>query len=204
MVRYSRYRGMEFDKNVLRFENKYLTGVLDIGERGPKGEIYRTIDIKNRYTVKTHYEKLVTGISPADAAQLETYNLLAGSSEAEIANILENNHPEEIQKILQWEGMKYRDPDDPEKLVFDLPLWKKIRILKQHVFDRQTLDSYLVGELFDADALDEYESFVEIPDKERVIRQIKEADYELQERIIRACKAGIEYLREHWNIENIE
>lgn len=180
-----------------------LSGEFDIAETNRKGEIVRIIDIKTRWTVHSFYEHFGSEMDKKERAQLEGYNILADCPEAEIANVLTNNHPDEIERELHYEALKFRDPNDPDKVVFEVPMWRKIQILKKHVFDKKTLDKFIKGDYLDEDAQAEYDSFVEIPLMERVIRQTKEADYELQAEIVALYPRVLKYLAEVWNIHNV-
>lgn len=197
---YSKFRGEQFEKNIIRLDDGTRSGEFDLDEKDRKGKRERIIDIKTRWSVFTFFEHFTSGIDKKEAAQLEDYCILADCEEAEIANVLTNNHPDEIERILYYESLKWRDPNDPDKLIFEVPLWRKIQILKDHVFDFKTLDKYISGEYMDDEAREEYESFVEIPLEERVIREVYQSNPELREQIKAAHERGKKYLREVWNV----
>lgn len=201
---YSRYRGQMFEKNIIRLTNRYLTGEFDTDELNRKRKRILLVDIKTRWNVFSYFKHYTNDMIKKEAAQLEGYCILGDCDKSEIANVLTNNSRSEIEKILKREAYSFDDPNDPDKLVFDLPTWKKIAILKNHIFDRKTLDEYLDGEFMDEEARIEYDSFVEIPLSERVIRQQKDSDPELQAEIIKVCVEGWKYLAEVWNLHNID
>lgn len=201
---YSKFMGQYYEKNVIRLEDEDLTGEFDLDEKNRKQERINLIDIKSRYTVFSFFQHLTGEMDKDEAAQLEGYSMLGNCPRSEIANTLVNNHPEEIERILYYEALKWRDPNDPDKVVFEVPMWRKIQILKNHVFDRATLNKYIAGDYLDEQAQEEYDSFVEIPLEERVIRQVRESEPELQKRIREACKRGKKYLKEVWNIHDVK
>lgn len=160
----------------------------------------KIIDIKTRWSVHSFFKHYTGEMEKKDEAQLQGYCILAECEKAEIANVLTNNSPKEIARILKREAFNWDNPEDDDSIEFDLPTWKKIEILKRHVFDKETLDFYLQGEFLDEDAKAEYDSFVEIPLSERVIREEWLYNAEMAEQIEEAIEKAIKYLQEVWNV----
>lgn len=204
IVIYSKYRGQSFTKNIIRIKKRRMSGEFDLDEENRKRKRVLIIDIKTRWGVHTFFIHHTGKMKRSEEVQLECYNMIAECEEAEIANVLTNNHPDEIDRILYYESLKYRDPKDPDKVIFDIPTARKIEILKDHIFDYETLDKYLDGEYMDEEALEAYNSFIEIPLSERVIRQNKKADAELQAEIEAVIPHADRYLAEIWNIHHVE
>lgn len=204
---YSDWSGEDFTKiEERRMFNDCFTGLRDLTKRNKAGAVRKVIDIKSRYSVFTFYKHVNPEVSlEENGDQLNIYCDIEGEhcTEAEIANVLTNRQPKEVNRILYNEASKFEDPDNPDA-VMDLPLWRKIQVLKDHIFDRETLDKYIDGEYMDERAKAEYDSFVDIPLERRVIPVAVKRDQESIDETRALVPLWRQYLYETWNIKHVE
>lgn len=199
---YSRFYGMQLEKNTDRRTNHFLTGECDI-EVSAKGKTHEIIDAKNRYTLLSFLKVQADGMQDKEFYQLQGYCSLWNCQKSRIASILENNVFEEINQAIDKEAYRLRE--------IDLPLWMKMRIARNHIFTKDYFIEFLtqgviqhlpenevlnldLGIYPDKEVQKEWDDFVELTDDERVFEMFAERDDEVLEEIEKEWKICLKWL----------
>lgn len=187
----SEFDGYTYIKNNIRLidEELGLIGEMDAKRKHEDGTL-EILDTKLRYDAHSFFSQKAEEQNKSEADQLDGYLILyPQATRATIVNVLVNNTDDEIRRAVYLASLKYKDGEIPKA--------EAIKIIKEQVFDFENFVR-LVGEIVgvigeDVDALEEFESFREIPLNLRVLKVSRERDEERLE----ATKANIKKVREY-------
>lgn len=193
----SEFDGYNYVKNELRqidFENR-LSGEIDLKRETEEGE--EIIDVKSRYDAESFFSNDDEEQTKGDAEQLDSYLILNPNAvRATIANILVNNSDDAIRRDVYISSLRFENGEMPKS--------EEVRIIKEQVFDMDNfkrLVDLICGDISnDADALEEYESFREIPLEMRVIKISRERDEERLDLMREKLKVSLKYAQEKYNV----
>lgn len=153
---FSRVKRQFFAKNEEHLRNEYIMGTPDI--RAIDGKVY---DIKSRWDVFTFIRTINNPMDDLNYWQICGYAMMEGVSTGVIVNTLVNTPLDQINSELRKES--YQWPNGT-------PTWREIEIIKNSVYDFATFNDHVHG--FCPPITDEdkkmFDSFVEIPEKNRV------------------------------------
>jgi hypothetical protein len=160
---YSILKGKVFENNKERVTNDYFSGEIDIAWKD-EGKVTRITDIKNSYNVHTFF-KNEEDIKKQNYYQGIGYlDLYPTARMFSIANILLNNTPSQVLLDLHRESYKWDEGDTP--------VWRELQIIKNHIYTKKEFDEFCTmrgGIPVEGKAKEVYDSFVEIPNKDRII-----------------------------------
>lgn len=211
---YSELKGEFLENNKKRKSNEFFTGEWDIEIENSKKEIEEVDDIKSRYDIDTFEDNRDEDAQAKERDQLLGYMSILGCKKAKVINVLTNNSFELIVDEIKRETFS----SATSKLDgFDLPLVKVLEIAKDHIFDLDSYNEFIMSEVgfnqlmelqkktyFDEDAVEMYHGFVEVPLEERIIEVEVERD---EERIdlmkVRAMECR-KWLEDKYNIHHAE
>ena len=117
------------------------------------------------------------------------------AEEGAIGNVLTNNTFDAIAQELIKEGYKWNEGLVPEE--------RQIEIISDNVFDFETFKDYvsqLIGIIQTEKGKEAFNSFVEIPEEERVIEVIQKRDKLAIESIYKRIEDCRAYMAKKWNI----
>lgn len=217
VVAYGEFRGEEFEKNTERVYNEYLTGETDIDEADNEGGVEVVTDIKSSYDIDSFEDNRDEDAKKANYGQLQGYCALKNAKRGRVANVLVDNDFTLIDDALKQEQYKWPAADLEG---FDLPKWRVVQILRDHIFTDEGFLNYLVnhttsiltmaeyetllaGAHFDLDLQREFDTFVEIPLDERVIEVEVDRDEEYIAAVYKAVEECRQYLEETYNIVHV-
>lgn len=154
--------GKFFKKNEQHLSNEYIMGTPDLyeGESILKAETIH--DTKSSWSVYTFMRNKSKKLDPKYYWQMHGYMTLSGAKNAYIRHCL-NNTPYHLV-MREINKLQYDYPDGK------VPFVDELQVICNHVYDRKTLDEYIQkrGLFSNSKTYDSiYESFVEIPLKER-------------------------------------
>lgn len=183
---YSLIKGKIFENNKDRFCNDYYTGEHDLPWFDKKKVMYRITDIKNSYNIHSFFDNVDT-IKDANKWQGVGYmDLHETVKEYSIANVLVDNTEDAILLDLHRESYKWQDGDTPA--------WRELEIVKEHVYTIDKFEEFVHVRgcnPIDDNSRKVYESFVEMPQEERLI----EHTFERDEKDIQAARDRIDDCR---------
>lgn len=191
---YSLIKNKVFLNNKVRVTNDMFTGEIDLPwiENGKTVEI---TDVKSSYSVHTFYN----AFGAVDKGYIDQgcgyLDLFPDAKKYNIAYLLVNNSMDGIMREL--DRITYSYPD------FEVPAYVLLRVLKEHVFDKKTLDEVMAMrniQVITEKDQEVYESFVEIPLSERMIEHSFNRE-ELEPRM-EEIRERMNYCRE-WLFENM-
>lgn len=191
--------GFEYQKNETRqidIDNR-LSGEIDLKVVRESEEGEEIIDIKSRYDAESFFSNDEDEQKKGEDDQLDGYLILnPNATKATIANVLVNNSDDAIRREVYLSSLKFENGE--------IPTSEEIRIIKEQVFDFENfkrLVSVICGDISnDAEALEEYESFREIPMHMRVIKVSRERDEERLEALKEKLKNALTYAKEKYNV----
>lgn len=165
--------GVDYKKNTERRINfeLWLTGEIDLKTKtvveieGEKVEGVEIIDVKNRYDADSFFQTSDDEQKKTESDQLDGYFILYPEAlKATIASCLVNNTDDAITREVYLKSLNYEEGEMPNA--------DKVKVIKEQVFDEMNfrrLVDFIVGDISeDAEALDQFESFREIPLEMRV------------------------------------
>ena len=178
---YSNVKKQYFQKNEEHLKNDFIMGTPDI--RMVDGKVY---DIKSRWDALTFVRTINEPMDKMNYWQIMGYGWIESATTGVIVNTLVNTPFVQIQSLLKKESYQW-----PEMV----PAWREIEIIKNAVFDFNTFEKYvdMVCHPITDEDKKMYDSFVEIPPKNR----INEVEVEIKEEEIEALKVKIQKSREH-------
>lgn len=174
---YSLIKNRVFENNKIRVKNDYYSGEIDLPWYNKERIMEAITDIKSSYDVYSFFDN-EDGIKKANKWQGIAYmDIHPTVKKYHIANVLVNNTHDAVLLDLHRESYKWQEGDTPE--------WRELQILKNHVYTKETFDEFIhlrgCGPI-DDDAKKVYDSFVEIPLKDRLIEHTFERNEdEIQE-----------------------
>src|SRR5690606_8016457 len=148
------------------------------------------IDVKSRYDAESFFANDDEEQTKGDADQLDSYLILNPDAvRATIANVLVNNSDDAIRRDVYISSLRFENGEMPKS--------EEVRIIKEQVFDFENfkrLVDLISGDISnDADALEEYESFREIPLEMRVIKISRDRDEERLEAMKERLQEALKY-----------
>ena len=150
-------------KNEKRLSNNRIAGTPDTYIGRSIEDADETFDTKCCYDVFT-FEDAKQEDSSTYEFQGRGYMELTGAKKHHVAYCLVNNDFGEIKNLLYRESFKWKNAE--------IPVWEQIRIVMQHIFDKANFDKCLfendINVNFDESSQAMYNSFIEIPAKERI------------------------------------
>jgi hypothetical protein len=197
---YSLYKGVMFVKNDVRLYNDeyQITGEPDIFHprdinnpdiRNAKA----TVDIKCSWDIHTWHRSAFDSLKDVYEDQGHDYMLLTGAESHTVAHILLSTPYKQVLDEIKKETFKY-DGDD------DLPTWRVIQIMADHVYEKETLDKYLdaygIDPLSSPESTAIYHSFVEVPMDERVFEFTFERDEERFKLIKEVNQKAVKFIQD--------
>ena len=188
---YSLIKGKLFENNKERIKNDYLSGEIDLEWRDELGSLYRITDIKNSYSIHTFF-KNIDSIKPDNKWQGVGYLALHPTVKSySIANVLVDNTDDAILLELQRESYKWRGGDTPA--------WREIQIVKEHIYTKKRFEQFVEMRgcvPLDQQSINAYNSFKELPQKDRLI----EHTFERNEEDIQAVYDRLDECRKYLEI----
>lgn len=194
----SEYDRHDYEKNEDRQIDTALrlSGEMDIKRTHENGEI-EIIDIKSRYDAQSFFANDTDEQKQSEADQLDAYLLLnPEATKATIANVLTNGSDDAIRRKVYLSSLKHENGEMPNS--------ETIKIIKEQVFDFENfkrLTKEICGDISnDAEALEQYEAFREIPLKMRVIKITRERDEERLNEMKKRLIECLNYAKEKYNV----
>jgi hypothetical protein len=193
----SEFDGFEYVKNETRqmdFEYR-LSGEFDLKRQIEGGE--EIIDIKSRYDAESFFSNDDEEQKKGDAEQLDSYLILnQEATRATIANVLVNNSDDAIRREVYLKSLGFENGEMPKS--------EEVRIIKEQVFDFKNFNrlvDLICGDITtDADALEQYESFREVPLEMRVIKISRDRDEERLDVMKERLKEAFKYAQEKYKV----
>jgi hypothetical protein len=119
--------GSEWSKNIERKEDEYTSGECDI-DHAEDDVIY---DIKCSYDWTTFAAETCKGLDIGYAYQVRDYQRLYGRKNGAVVHVLTNTPDDDIRHQIYMESFKWQG---------DMPDYRKVRIIRQHVYDFPTFE----------------------------------------------------------------
>lgn len=180
----SRIDGIEYEKNEVRMHNDFFTGECDILVKEKK-----VTDIKNAWDLFT-FDDHLAGHDIDNEYQVRVYMNLYNVPQSEVVYML-NDAPEElILKEVEIESYKHKDRETPDYIVAQL--------LKNMIFSsREFYDYYCNLFALGGDSLTDkiMNSFIEIPQQDRVKRYLFDHDEAILDKIKQRVIDARNYLK---------
>jgi len=125
----SNYLQLPLEKNHTRMADKFTTGECDIDVQDAD-TIY---DIKCSYDWTTFTKVAIKELDKGYEWQIKDYQRLYGRNHGAIAYVLTNTPDEDIRHQIYMESFKWGGDEE-------MPDYRKIRIIRNHVYDFETFD----------------------------------------------------------------
>lgn len=193
----SAFDGYNYVKNEERQvdEELRLTGEIDTKRETKEG--VEIVDIKTRLDADSFFSQNEDEQNKHEADQLDAYLILNPDAKlATIANVLTSNSDDAIRREVYVKSLRYENGE--------MPLAEQIKIIKEQVFDEQNfirLVNDICGDISnDAEALDAFESFREIPLEMRVIKITRERDEERLEQMKAQLSRCFDFAKKTYNL----
>lgn len=184
--------GLKMSKNEVRKENDYLTGECDTESE----ELNLVADFKNSWDIYT-FDDACSKLNTDYEWQLRCYMELYNRDNAKLIYTLNDAPDEMVLEALERESYKYPERETPE--------WIEVEKIKEMVFTANSFERIINYRGLGGDELTDkcIDTFVEIPEKERIFVydfQRDKAKYDLI--VARICEARI-YLKSRYEQKSV-
>lgn len=164
---YSKLKKRVFKNNKERKTNKYFTGEIDLPIYNKSNEVEEIADIKNAFDLHTFVDNLDEVKDSNRYQGLAYMDLYPTAKRFRIANVLINNTTDNILDLLYRESFRWPNQETPT--------WREIEIVKNQLFTKTEFEEFIAMRSIlpvDEKSEDQYNSFVEIPEEERLIEHV--------------------------------
>lgn len=179
--------GLDLSKNEERIDNEFLSGECDaISENC-------VVDLKNSWDIWTFHDSIIKYNTDYEW-QLRCYMELYQKGESKLIYTLINAPDSMVLAALEKESYKYPEHDTPE--------WVEVEIIKDMVFTESAFDFLINARGLGGDELTDraIETFIEIPEEERVFTFDFTADKEKYNQIVTRVKESRQFIKQRYKL----